>query len=528
MPDMAGTQAPTNRPTTARAGWFGIGVQTGLFVLYCAAYFAVRLAWTSALEQDAAVRHFEAGWLALSYPGNDPPLYTWLLLGLHRLVGLGLHSTMLLNYALMTGAFWALLVSARMVLGDKRWSALAAWSLMLFPPVLLGHFALAHTTHVLCAGALALLAALRLVRHGRAIDYLLLGAAVGFGLMAKHNFALLVAAIVLAALAQPATRTRLFSAWTLAAGAAAVLVAAPLLLALADALGQATAAVGNLGDQAVGPVQARLVGLASAAGSLLAYCWPMLLVLLVAAPRALAPMRSDPAAPGSDPVLSRFVRDVLIAGLLVMALVVLVTGTTSFPERYMQPVLFALPLYAVGRVLRIRPDTGAWRRYAGGMGVVAVVAFGLRLLELSPLCPQACRDLVPYDRLAAHLRAEGFSHGTIVTGSSVAAGNLRVHFPEARVLVGTTPSSLPRPEPGSGQCLAVWDMTDWGPEATRARALDAVGLGDAAAAPLIRSVALPWHWPFFSWTWPPTWPPTWSERRTEWQYLLLQDGARCP
>ena len=522
MPDVTGTQASMTAERT-QGRWFGIGRQTGLFVLYCAAFFAVRLALTSALEQDAATRHFEAGWLAALYPGNDPPLYTWLLMGLHRLVGPGLHSTMLLNYALMTGAFWAVLVSARMVVGDARWAALAAWSLMLFPPVLLGHFALAHTTQVLCAGALALLAALRLVRYGRPVDYLLLGVAIGFGLMAKHNFALLVAAIVLAALARPETRARLASPWTLAAGAAALLTAGPMLMALADALGQATAAVGNLGDASVGPVQARLSGLASAAVSVLAYCWPMLLVLAAAAPRAFASLKTAAAAADLDPALDRFVRDVLVAGLLVMVSVILVTGTASFPERYMQPLLFALPIFAIGRIRRTVPGDRAWRRYAGGAAVVTVVVFALRMLELSPFCPQACRDLVPYDRLAEHLRADGFTEGTIVTGSSVAAGNLRVHFPRARVLVGTTPA-LPRNPNGSGQCLAIWDMTDWGPEATRARALDALGLDDADAAPLTRSVTVPWHWRSFSWTWP----PAWSQRQTEWHYLLLRDDARGP
>ncbi len=523
---------PTHAATTAAryqaaaagsAGLFGIAAQTALFVLYCAAFFAVRLAFTSGLEQDAAIRHFEAQVLALSYGSNDPALYSWLLRGVHEVAGPGLPSSMLLNYAFMTGTFWAMLVSARMVLGEPRWAALAAWSLMLFPPVLLGHFALAHSTQLLFASALALLAFLRLVRHGRPLDHLAFGVAVGLGVMAKYNFPLLVAAAGLAALMQAPLRRRLFSPWIVAAGAVAVLVASPVLVAHAQTVGQLNNTFGLLRMEVSGPVMSRLVGLKSAAASLFAFTWPMLLVLAAAAPRAWGRHLESPAQAGLDPLLARFVRDFLLAGLVVMVLVVLVTGTGKFHERYMVPLLFATPLYFLGRVLRTGPGAREWRRYAAGVAMVTVAVFGLRVLELSPLCPQSCRDLVPYDRLAGHLRAAGFTGGTIVTGSPIAAGNLRVHFPDARVLLGTSPA-LPRHPAGTGQCLAIWDMTDWGPEASARGALAALGLTPDEAAPLIRSAEVPWRWPSFSWTWP----PGWHQRTTEWQYVLFEDEARCP
>lgn|GEM_PF-1944422 len=509
--------------TASRAGLFGIGAQTGLFVLYCAAFFGLRAAFTSALEQDAAVRHFEAQVLALSYGSNDPALYSWLLRGVHEVVGLGLHSSMLLNYAFLTGAFWAVLVSARMVLREPRWAALAAWSLVLFPPVLLGHFALAHSTQLLFASALALLTFLRLVRYGRPLDYLIFGVAVGLGAMAKYNFPLFVAAAGLAGLVQAPVRQRLFSPWIVAAGAVAVVVASPVLIAFGHTMGQLDNTFGLLSMEVSGPVLSRLVGLKSAGASLFSYTGPMLVVLLVVAPGAVFRPVAPPEAAGMDPVLARFVRDFLLAGLVVMVLVVLVSGTGKFHERYMQPLLFATPLYFLGRILRARPEARVWRRYAAGVVLVTAGVLGLRALELSPLCPQSCRDLVPYDRLAGHLRAEGFTGGTIVTGSPIAAGNLRVQFPEARVLLGASPA-LPRNPAGSGQCLAIWDMTDWGPETSRQAALAALGLTAEEAAPLIRSAAIPWHWPFFSWSWP----PGWYQRETEWQYVLFEDETRCP
>ncbi|MCB9959352.1 MAG: glycosyltransferase family 39 protein [Rhodospirillaceae bacterium] len=523
MPAVDPSAPVATPPDTAslRVGWLGLGPQTLLFALYCAAFYALRVALSHGLEQDGAARHFEAQVLALAYTGNDPPLYTWVLIAVARLVGPGPQATLAINYLLLTGAFAALLASARMVLGEARWAALAAWSLVAFPPVVLGHFALDHSIQVVCAAALTLLAALSLVRHGRPRDYLALGAALGFGMMAKYNFPLLVAALVLAALAQAPVRRRLASPWLLATVAMALAVASPILAVHLRTLGQWYSTVSQLRDGGLGPLDARLSGVAGVVTSSLAFAWPLLLVLAVAAPRAFDPRKGGRPA-GIDPVLARLVRDMLLAGLAVMLAWVLAAGLPSFNERYMLPLLFALPIHAAVRVLAVGSPAGAVPRFAAGLGAVTAVVLALRLLELTPFCPQRCAELVPYDRLADALREAGFGGGTIVTGAGTTAGNLAVHFPGSRVLVARRPELPPRAP--AGQCLGIWDMSDWGPEIARARVLDALGLAPDEADAITEEAVVPWHGGTFSWSWP----PQWQERTTEWRYVLLEDAVRCP
>jgi hypothetical protein len=72
-------------------------------------------------------------------------------------------------------------------------------------------------------------------------------------------------------------------------------------------------------------------------------------------------------------------------------------------------------------------------------------------------CRGTCRALVPFAELAAGLRNAGFAEkGTIVVSDFHIGGNLRVLFPDARVMQIGYPSVVwPKPT-GTGQCLAVW------------------------------------------------------------------------
>jgi hypothetical protein len=60
--------------------------------------------------------------------------------------------------------------------------------------------------------------------------------------------------------------------------------------------------------------------------------------------------------------------------------------------------------------------------------------------------------------LADKLRAAGFSgSGTILADSFHTGGNMRIAFPDARIIdVGYPPSIWPAPR-GDGQCLLVWN-----------------------------------------------------------------------
>ncbi|MCA8931000.1 MAG: hypothetical protein KDA49_00940, partial [Rhodospirillaceae bacterium] len=91
------TSVPPSGRLLGASGWFAPGPQTLLFALYCAVFFALRVWLSHGMEQDAATRFLHSQVLSLAYGGNDPPLYTWALTAMQRLVGTGLQAVLLIN-----------------------------------------------------------------------------------------------------------------------------------------------------------------------------------------------------------------------------------------------------------------------------------------------------------------------------------------------------------------------------------------------------------------------------------------------
>jgi hypothetical protein len=87
-----------------------------------------------------------------------------------------------------------------------------------------------------------------------------------------------------------------------------------------------------------------------------------------------------------------------------------------------------------------------------------VLALGLRFGEVAfgPWLGHPSRLHLPIAEVAARIRATGFQRGTVVAGDTFLGGNLRLHFPDSRILTPALAGiAVPAP-PGPGQCLVAW------------------------------------------------------------------------
>jgi hypothetical protein len=135
----------------------------------------------------------------------------------------------------------------------------------------------------------------------------------------------------------------------------------------------------------------------------------------------------------------------------------------------MQPPLFMLPIVLFMLIERGKPAKRAIDIYASLLSVLVVGTLGARIgvyLIGADHCG-ACRNMAPFEALAGDLQQAGFSgQGTILVDGFHIGGNMRVTFPDARIVDAGSPARIwPAPE-GSGQCLLLWQERD--PERTEA------------------------------------------------------------
>jgi len=428
---MPSASTPPALPPDANRGWNTFYARPLPWLLaLAAAHVAVRLAISPSLKWDEAQQILWTQQLALGY-GAQPPLYTWLQWGFNQAFGPGVLALALLKHALIALTCVFLWLAARQLLG-RRAAWWAASSLFLMPPF--GWDAINDRPHTVLVTAMTCAAwwlLLRIVRRaGRDCwrEFAALGLACGGGMLAKYNFALMLAALLAALLSvRQARRALLGPGWWLAplTGLAAFAPHGWWLLSHWD---EATAA--TLEKMHVAPrLGAGLLDLfTTAAGVLL----PWALVALAAFDNGW--WRRPDTAPESPawlrPVFGRYLA-LLAAALLAM---VLAAHVTVFRNHWMLPLLAPAPLMA----LALRPELDASAR---GKRMTALTL----ALIITLLAAVATRPWVAYidgkvqpanypaAQLAQALQNAGYDgRGRIIAADNQLAGTLRTRFPGAR------------------------------------------------------------------------------------------------
>lgn len=426
-----------------------------ILAAYIAAHFGLRLVLPPTLGiDDAEQALFAQQWLP-SYRYRAPPLFTWMLMPVADLVGMNALALSLVRYVLLAAAAGFTFITARRVIADPRLAALAAFSpAAIYVVAYYGHHDLTHTAALTALVAASWYVFVRLVESPTIGWYLALGAAFGLGLLAKWNFAIFAAALPLACLARPQTRALVLNLRVLAAGLAAAVIAGPTVLWVAGMGPPPGEDVGTVLGQGSGPL-APLRGVADLLLALVVYPQPFLILFLLVFRGALSRAWSERRGGG----LAVTIGDTMLIAAALHLLLIPALGATEFKDRLMQPVLQILPIYLFMLVDRSEAGAEAARSFAAVLLALALAAFAARILVVAAggdYCGK-CRSVVPFDRIAQGLREAGFSgRGTVLVGDFHAGGNLRVHFPEARVVYTGAPKTIWPPPKGDGSCLVAW------------------------------------------------------------------------
>ena len=361
----------------------------------------------------------------------------------------------------------------------------------------------------------ALYLALRLERVPSAIGRVLFGAVLGLGLLAKYSFVIFALALLVAVFLDRKMRRGILSPWVLVGFA----------LSLAPVVAQLSWLVEHAPPHHLvqGETPLTLWENALRIGKtvfrvclgVVGFLMPMGAIWIAVFWKAV---RRRPLATDETTRHLRFFER-LFAAIVVLALIAIVVIQSDRPRSHYFFVLVPLVPYFFLRY-GAAMDAPQIKRFAAliSLSGVVLIATLIGKYVIEPRICGHCEDHIPYDAFARQLREQGFKQGTIFAffHKDPLAGNLRVRFPDSRVVSAKHPDVIAPRRHAPGQCLIIWPVKGVvEPKSATIRG--------ANQSPL--ATTLPFDYPSHVLT--ASLPP-WGERPHQLEYLLIEGGrGRC-
>ncbi len=427
---------------------------TGHPVLVLAAYFLLQTVIRALLgappNLDEAEQFAIADRFAFGY-GPHPPLYQWLQTAAFNVLGVNFMAIALVKNAVLFAAYATLFYLALEVTGNRRLAAVACFGL-LFCANFAWESQIDHT-HTVTNTFLCVLTALiffRVAARPSAWLYIALGVSMGLGMLAKYNFLLFAAAIVLTFAMDRQTRQTVLTPWFAMSLLIALAIAGPHYLYIAADPATGAAKIDNLGFNRHGFVATRIEGVFTFVMALAGVhgLW-LAIVALGYADRKIAPRPQVAPIPDEKQPASRRLLRLWLILMVIFAALVIVGGTTYFRDHWLQPESVLFPLVLAIVFARFIDET-AFRRLALATAVVMIV-IPVAVIAHKRLFSGAQRDAAMPDPAAIVRLAPAVADGTtpvVILGEDAitrwfAAGHLRYWLQIAPPAHPEKPGALP-------------------------------------------------------------------------------------
>lgn len=403
------------------------------FLLLLGCYFSLhivlRVLVSDSLDFDEAEQALLGQWLLAGYT-EQPPLYTWVQYSLFSLFGKNVFAVSLLKNLLLFLTYVFVFLAGREILKDTRAAILATCSLLLIPQIgWESQRDMTHTTLAVCAASASLWQSLRLVKKQDLVNYCIFGLFLSVGMLGKANFALFLAILFLTLATFPVGRKVIFSPKILVSILIIAALAGSYFLWMFDNQDIVFSATHKF-KRTVESYQ--LQGIVSLFVKSFLFLTPTWLICLLIFPAGFA--RKQNQEPDFH---HQFIKRYLLMLFFVLLAVVLIFKVTYVKDRWLQPLLFAAPIYFFSRLAPAQISPKRFKVFLGVIAVAAIavyLAFTIRVAGAS-YTHRFCRMNYPFAAMAKDLRQTGFSDGLIISDHRLLAGNMRFQFPGSTAII---------------------------------------------------------------------------------------------
>ncbi len=423
-----------------------------LFLLGC--YFALhiilRVLISNSLDYDEAEQAFLSQWLLPGYT-EQPPLYTWIQYFLFELFGKNVFAVAFLKNSLLFFTYVFVFLSGREILKDTRLAILASCSLLFIPQIAWeSQRDMTHTTLVVCAASACLWQSLRLVNKRTLLNYCIFGLLLSVGFLGKANFLLFLATLVGVLLTFSEGRKAILSPKIAVSILIIAVIAGSYFLWMyhnQDIVFSTT----NKFKRVVDSYQWR--GIIDLFYKAFLFLTPMWLICLLIFPAGFG--RNQNSQSGFH---RQFMKRYILILLLILLLVVFFFKVTYVKDRWLQPMLFAAPIFFFSRLNPAAVSSRHFKLFLKVTAFAAIavyVAFTVRVVGASYI-HKFCRMNYPFTEIVKDLRQNGFSNGLIISDNRFLAGNLRLKFPGSTALIPGYRFESRTPAHGFTSATVVW------------------------------------------------------------------------
>ncbi len=440
----------------------------GVFVLvlgYLLLHGILRGYFSPTLSTDDMIENVFVQELRLGYQVRQPPIYEWLLYAVQKVLGPTLWSFLILKYALVLCFALFLYGVARQAIPDEKLSALSVYSYVALYQIGFNlHEGVTHTAVLMAASSATIYCFLWVLKVRSVLSALCLGVALGVGMLSKHSYYIVPAALFLAALSVPYWRGQLrISLLVIAAVVAAILYSPYLYWVVSHDQALVGSALNVMRQGGEGSSQTGvLTGELRLFVSLIGFSLPFLPCVTLVFFRSLSVQSIKDDLSGQTQQVGALLLRVLLISLTLAFVGVVLSGAQYIKERHMHPVLLLLPVVVFFWISKCHYSARSVNVYCGFLLVLVAVVLGIRVSGfLAPdrtMCGGYCRHMKPYAAVAEELQARypQAAQSTIVSLDEYTGGNLRASLTNARhVTWNFQPQSPPRQD-----CFLLWDMGD--------------------------------------------------------------------